>query len=108
MAEPIILSTGPRMGRIAPGTHLAVREATAEESASEEKRIRALYGPDEEPCDGWLGHAWFVVFADDPAKVLHDWFSPVGGHDREYALQEAQKYARARGAEVVELDQASQ
>ena len=107
MTDPIIPNSGgSRMGRIAPGTRLAVREATADEKAAQEKRIRELYGPDEEPYDWWLGHAWFVVFADDPTKVLHDWFSPVGGHDREYALREAHKYARARGAKVVELDAA--
>jgi hypothetical protein len=91
------------MGRIRPGTHLAVREATSEELAAQEKRIRALYEPDEEPPEGWVGHKWFVVFAAQPDQVLHDWFSPVGGPDKDYALREAQKYARARGAEVVEL-----
>lgn len=97
---PIIPSASPTMGSIAPGTRLAVREGTAEEREHEEKRIRALY-PDEEPA--YLGHAWFVVWADDPSEVLFDWFSPVGGPDREYALREAEKYARHRGAEVVEL-----
>lgn len=101
MSEPIIPNAGgSRMGRIAPGTRLTVREATSDELAVQAERIRGLYGP-EEPEPEWLGHAWFVVFAGEPSKVLHDWFSPVGGHDREAALDEARKYARARGAEVV-------
>lgn len=87
------------LGRIKPGTALAVREATDEERAAQEKRIREC---DPEP--EWLGHRWLVVFAGDPSQVLHDWFAPVGGHDREAAVDQARKYARARGAEVVELD----
>lgn len=86
------------MGRIRPGTHLAVRKATKEEYQHEASRIRSLYHDDEEP--EWLGHRWFVVFADTPDRVLFDWFSPVGGATHEEALKEAEKYAKARGALV--------
>lgn len=99
--SPIIPHTnGGKMGRIRPGTRMTVRRATKEERAHEEKRILDLSANSWDD-EVWLGHAWFVVFADDPEKVLFDWFSPVGGRDEEGARREAEKYARARGATVV-------
>lgn len=101
--EPEIIPNagGSRMGRIRPGTRLAVRKATPEEYKYEEGRIRSLYDVASDLKPEWLGHRWYVVFADDPERVLFDWFSPVGGADHEGALREAEKYANARGAEVV-------
>lgn len=98
MSDRIIPTEGMGgMGRIAPGTVLTVREATPDEVAYEEQRIRSL-DPDRE--SEWLGHRWFVVLNGDPEKVLKDWWTPVGGATREEALREAEKYARARGAVV--------
>lgn len=92
-ASPIIAQSG-KMGRIRPGTRLAVRAATDDELAHERERLARIDCGDIEP------HLWFVVWADEPSQVLKDWFVPVGGPDRECALREAHRYAAARGAVV--------
>lgn len=116
MTETIIPHTpGGKMGRIAPGTELAVRRATDEEiayqwtqlhKARDERWDPTTTNPaskDYEPNPDYRlqPNVWLVVFAGDPEQVLHDWFSPVGHWLFEYAAKEARKYANARGATYV-------
>lgn len=89
---------GKPMGRIRPGTRIAVRLATEEEIVNQWRHI-VEYGDGKAVAP----YSHLVVFADDPSQVLHDWFSPRGGWYRDQAVEEAEIYAKARGAEVVDL-----
>lgn len=95
--RPIIATEGMGgLGRVAPGTRLAVRVATDDEIAAQWKQLSKYGEPTISP------YAFLVCWADAPEQVLYDWFSPVGGWYRDQALEAAQKYADARGAEVVD------
>lgn len=94
-------SVGGRMGQVAPGTKLAVRELTDEELGCQVKRLMDL---DDKPWENGVHPLrWIVCWANDPTKVLYDWFSPVGSYTKELAVKEADRYCRARGAVLVEL-----
>jgi hypothetical protein len=68
--------------------------------------VKALMDLDSEPwINGVHPSRWIVCWADDPTRVLHDWFSPVGSYTKDLALKEAERYCRGRGAVLVELPQ---
>lgn len=103
MIDPIIShQKGAKVGRIRPGTEMSIRPATIEEYEHQVQELEKNNSGRSDDIDPVLvACKWLVVLENDPEKVLFDWFSPIGGVTRERAEEEAQRYARARGAKII-------